>query len=190
IIPPIKFLDFSKKVKLYSSITRKVIKEACETFKHRNENFSINLNIADIKDKETVKEIIKNITETNTASKVTFEILESEGIENYDEVISFINQIKALGAKIAIDDFGTGYSNFEHLLRLDVNYIKIDGSLIKNIASDEKHRIIVETIVSFARRIGIKTVAEFVADKQILEIIKEIGVSCAQGYYIGKPEKL
>lgn len=190
IIPPIKFLDFSKKVKLYSSITRKVIKEACETFKHRNENFSINLNIADIKDKETVKEIIKNITETDTASKVTFEILESEGIENYDEVISFINQIKALGAKIAIDDFGTGYSNFEHLLRLDVNYIKIDGSLIKNIASDEKHRIIVETIVSFARRIGIKTVAEFVADKQILEIIKEIGVSCAQGYYIGKPEKL
>ena len=120
IIPPIKFLDFSKKVKLYSSITRKVIKEACETFKHRNENFSINLNIADIKDKETVKEIIKNITETNTASKVTFEILESEGIENYDEVISFINQIKALGAKIAIDDFGTGYSNFEHLLKMNM----------------------------------------------------------------------
>ncbi|MFY4783752.1 GGDEF domain-containing protein, partial [Aliarcobacter butzleri] len=77
-----------------------------ETFKHRNENISINLNIADIKLKETVKEIIKNITDTNTASKVTFVILESEGIENYDEVKSFINQIKALCAEFVIDDFG------------------------------------------------------------------------------------
>ena len=119
-----------------------------------------------------------------------FEILESEGIENYQEVISFINQIKSLGARIAIDDFGTGYSNFEHLLRLDVDYIKIDGSLIKNIVTDDKHRLIVETIVSFAKRIGIKTVAEFVSDEKILQTIKEIGISCAQGYHIGKPETL
>ena len=77
-----------------------------------------------------------------------------------------------MGARIAIDDFGTGYSNFEHLLRLDVDYIKIDGSLIKNIVTDDKHRLIVETIVSFARRIGIKTVAEFVSDEKILQTIK------------------
>ena len=93
-----------------------------------------------------------------------------------------------MGSKIAIDDFGTGYSNFEHLLKLDVDYIKIDGSLIKNIVNDDKHRIIVETIVSFARRIGIKTVAEFVSDDSILNAIKEIGISCAQGFHIGKPE--
>ena len=134
--------------------------------------------------------ILKTIKETNTSFRVTFEILESEGIENYQEVISFINQIKSLGARIAIDDFGTGYSNFEHLLRLDVDYIKIDGSLIKNIVTDDKHRLIVETIVSFARRIGIKTVAEFVSDEKILQTIKEIGISCTQGYHIGKPETL
>lgn len=189
-IPPIKFLDFSKKVKLYSNITKKVIREACKAFEHRDENFSINLNIIDIRDKETVKEIIENLQKTNTAHKVTFEILESEGIENYDEVKVFIEQMKSLGAKIAIDDFGTGYSNFEHILRLDVDYIKIDGSLIQNIALNEKHKIIVETIVSFARKIGIKTVAEFVKDENILNTIKQIGVDSAQGYFIGKPANL
>lgn len=189
-LAPYKFLDFSKKIKLYSSITKIVVTQACKTFQNRDENFSINLSVDDIKDLETVDFILKTIKETNTSRRVTFEILESEGIENYQEVISFINQIKSLGARIAIDDFGTGYSNFEHLLRLDVDYIKIDGSLIKNIVTDDKHRLIVETIVSFARRIGIKTVAEFVSDEKILQTIKEIGISCAQGYHIGKPETL
>ena len=189
-LAPYKFLDFSKKIKLYSSITKIVVAQACKTFQNRDENFSINLSVDDIKDLETVDFILKTIKETNTSRRVTFEILESEGIENYQEVISFINQIKSLGARIAIDDFGTGYSNFEHLLRLDVDYIKIDGSLIKNIVTDDKHRLIVETIVSFARRIGIKTVAEFVSDEKILQTIKEIGISCAQGYHIGKPETL
>lgn len=188
-ISPYKFLEFSKKIKLYSSITKIVVSEACKTFQNRDENFSINLSVDDIKDKNTVEFILKTIKDTNTASRVTFEILESEGIENYDEVISFINHIKSLKARIAIDDFGTGYSNFEHLLRLDVDYIKIDGSLIKNIVVDDKHRLIVETIVSFAKRIGIKTVAEFVSDDNILNVIKEIGISCAQGYHIGKPKQ-
>ncbi|HKM18974.1 MAG TPA: EAL domain-containing protein [Aliarcobacter sp.] len=189
-LAPYKFLEFSKKIKLYSSITKIVVTQACKTFQNRDENFSINLSVDDIKDEQTVEFILKTIQETNTSRRVTFEILESEGIENYQEVISFINQIKSLGAKIAIDDFGTGYSNFEHLLRLDVDYIKIDGSLIKNIVTDDKHRLIVETIVSFAKRIGIKTVAEFVSDEKILQTIKEIGISCAQGYHIGKPKTL
>ncbi|RBQ29130.1 sensor domain-containing protein [Aliarcobacter vitoriensis] len=188
LISPLKFLKFSKKIRLYSSITKKVVEEACKTFQDRDENFSINLSIDDIKDSQTVDFILKTIKKTKTAPKVTFEILESEGIENYNEVITFINKIKKLGARIAIDDFGTGYSNFEHILRLDVDYIKIDGSLIKNIVEDDKHRLIVETIVSFAKRIGIKTVAEFVSDDEILKTIKNIGITCAQGFHIGKPE--
>ena len=83
----------------------------------------------------TVHEIIKAVTTTKTASRIIFEILESEGIENYEEVSDFIIQMKALGAKVAIDDFGTGYSNFEHILKLNIDYIKIDGSLIKGIGN-------------------------------------------------------
>jgi len=188
IIPPVKFLELSKKIRLYSIITKRVVQMACETFQSRDENFSINLSIDDIKDSTTVRFILKTIKDTNTASRLTFELLESEGIENYKEVINFIKKIKKLGVKIAIDDFGTGYSNFEHILKLDIDFIKIDGSLIKNIVKDKKHQIIVETIVSFATKIGIQTVAEFVADRKILEAIKNLGVTRAQGFHIGKPK--
>lgn len=190
LIPPTNFLNISKKTKLYSRITQEVIHQACNTFKDRDEVFSINLSIDDIKDSHTVKEIIKTIIKTNTASRIIFEILESEGIENYEEVVNFITQIKALGAKIAIDDFGTGYSNFEHILKLNVDYIKIDGSLIKGIQHNKKHKIIVETIVDFAKKVGSKTIAEFVSDEEIFKNIKEIGVDFSQGYFTGKPSLL
>ena len=190
LITPINFLNIAKKTKLYSHITQEVIHQACNTFKDREEAFSINLSIDDIKDSNTVQEIIKTIIKTNTASRIIFEILESEGIENYEEVVNFITQIKALGAKIAIDDFGTGYSNFEHILKLNVDYIKIDGSLIKGIQQDKKHKIIVETIVDFAKKIGSKTIAEFVSDEEIFKNIKEIGVDFSQGYFTGKPSLL
>lgn len=187
IIPPIEFLDISKKTKLYSHITLEVINQACNTFENRSENFSVNLSIDDIKDPNTVYEIVKAITTTKTASRIIFEILESEGIENYKEVSDFIIKMKALGAKIAIDDFGTGYSNFEHILKLNIDYIKIDGSLIKEMKNNNKHKIIVETIVDFAKKIGSKTVAEFVCDESIFLITKELGIDYCQGFYIGKP---
>ena len=189
VIPRLEFLNISKKTKLYSHITLEVITQACNTFENRNENFSVNISIDDIKDPNTVHEIIKTITTTKTASRIVFEILESEGIENYEEVNDFIIQMKALGAKIAIDDFGTGYSNFEHILKLNVDYIKIDGSLIKGMTNNNKHKIIVETIVDFARKIGSKTVAEFVTDEPTFSISKEIGIDYCQGYYLGKPDK-
>uniref|UniRef100_UPI0040471AF6 EAL domain-containing protein n=1 Tax=Aliarcobacter sp. TaxID=2321116 RepID=UPI0040471AF6 len=190
LIPPLEFLNIAKKTKLYSHITIEVIHQACNIFKNRDESFSINLSIDDIKNANTVQEIIKTIIKTKTASKIVFEILESEGIENYEEVTNFITQIKALGARIAIDDFGTGYSNFEHILKLNIDYIKIDGSLIKNINEDNKHKIIVETIVDFAKKVGSKTIAEFVCEEAIYNCMKEIGVDFAQGFYTGKPEEL
>lgn len=121
IIPPIEFLEISKKTKLYPYITREVLHQACNTFKDRKENFSINLSIDDIKDTNIVNEIIKTIIETKTASRITFEILESEEIENYQEVRNFTKRIKEIGSKIAVDDFGTGYSNFEHILKLNID---------------------------------------------------------------------
>ena len=190
IVPPIEFLDISKKTKLYSHITLEVINQACNTFKNRSEIFSVNLSIDDIKEPNTVHEIIKAITTTKTASRIVFEILESEGIENYEEVSDFTIQMKALGAKIAIDDFGTGYSNFEHILKLNVDYIKIDGSLIKGMQNNNKHKIIVETIVDFAKKIGSKTIAEFVSDEPTFLITKEIGIDYCQGFYIGKPSEI
>jgi diguanylate cyclase (GGDEF)-like protein len=190
IIMPNDFLPIAKKTKLYPRITQEVVAQACHCFSSRDEIFSINLSIEDISNPNIVQKIINSITETNTANRVTFELLESEGIEDYDLVSKFIVQVKALGAKIAIDDFGTGYSNFEHILKLDVDCIKIDGSLIKGIVTDNKHRIIVETIVDFAKKVGACTVAEFVCDQAVYDIVKEIGVGFSQGYHTGKPQPL
>jgi diguanylate cyclase (GGDEF)-like protein len=190
IIMPNDFLPIAKKTKLYPRITQKVVAQACNCFSSRDEIFSINLSIEDISNPYIVQEIINTITQTNTANRVAFELLESEGVEDYDMVAKFIAQVKSLGAKIAIDDFGTGYSNFEHILKLDVDCIKIDGSLIKGIVTDSKHRIIVETIVDFAKKVGACTVAEFVCDQAVYDIVKEIGVGFSQGYYTGKPQPL
>lgn len=190
IVPPMEFLSIAKKTKIYPKITREVIHQACTLFATRNEEFSINLSDSDIRDADTVIEIIDTITRTNTASRIVFEILESEGIENYEEVAQFIAQVKALGAKIAIDDFGTGYSNFENILKLNVDYIKIDGSLIRGIVTDGRHNIIVDTIVDFAKKIGAKTIAEFVSDEAIYNAVIKHGIDYSQGYYTGKPELL
>ena len=175
---------------LYAQITRLVVHQACEVFKTREEEFSINVSIDDILDATTVQEIVSTLIRTGTASRAVFEILESEGIENYSAVEQFITQVKALGAKIAIDDFGSGYSNFEHILRLDVDYIKIDGALVREVATKKNNDIIIATIVDFAHKIGAKVVAEYISDENIYTIIKAMNVEYSQGYFTGKPEAL
>jgi diguanylate cyclase (GGDEF)-like protein/PAS domain S-box-containing protein len=189
VIPPIEFLPVAKKTKIYSQITLIVIEKACRHFASNKDTFSVNLSIDDINDPYIMQKIIQTLIETKTADRIVFEILETEGIENYESVNNFITQVKALGAKIAIDDFGSGYSNYEHILQLNIDYIKIDGSLVKNIATNHKHHIIVETIVAFAKKIGLKTIAEFVHDEAVYETIKALGIDYSQGYFTGKPQK-
>src|SRR5690606_17669036 len=121
------------------------------------------------------------------AQRVIFEILESEGIENYRAVRQFIDAAKALGCRIAIDDFGTGYSNFEHLLRLDVDLIKIDGGLIRQLDSAADARALTQGIVRFARELGMQTVAEFVHNDAVMAQVRALGIDFAQGAHIGMP---
>ena len=87
----------------------------------------------------------------------------------------FVKRIKKHGVKIAIDDFGSGYANFEHIIGIDADFIKIDGSLIKNIATDRNARIITEAIISFSKKLGRKTITEYVSSEEIYEIVKDLG---------------
>ncbi|MFA6144152.1 MAG: bifunctional diguanylate cyclase/phosphodiesterase [Sulfurimonas sp.] len=190
VISPLDFLELAKKTKHYPTITREVVRQACEIFSKRTEQFSINLSSSDITDHSIVDFILRTIIETKTADRVTFEILESEGIEKFEVVSSFIEEVKALGGRIAIDDFGSGYSSFENILKLNIDYIKIDGSLIRNIDTNMRHAIVVETIVDFSKKIGAKTIAEYVCNEDIYNKSKLLGIDYAQGYYIGKPDIL
>ncbi len=187
-ISPYYFLDISKKSKQYLKLTKRVIRKSFEYFKDKDFQFSVNLTIKDIKNQEVSTFIIEKLKEHNIASKVVFEIVESEGIDNFEEINSFIDRVKELGCKIAIDDFGSGYSNFEYLIKLNADYIKIDGSLIKDILVNKNNQEIVITMIDFAKRQGFKTIAEFVSTKEIFDRVKELGIDYAQGYYISEPK--
>lgn len=186
-ISPAQFLDLAKKVRLYRSITRCMVESSMRQFADLPYTFSLNLSCEDLLDQELSDHIIATVEERQIGSRVIFEILESEGIENYAAVRQFIDRAKALGCRIAIDDFGTGYSNFEHLLRLDVDLIKIDGSLIQQLDTNLTAMTICRGIVQFAEELGMKTVAEFVHSPAILAKVRELGVTFAQGAAIGMP---
>ena len=190
ILTPYSFLKEAKKAKLYLGMTRMLVKKACEYFKGKDIEFNLNLTLEDIKDQYTMDFIVHTIEKTNTAKQITFEIVESEGIESFTEVSNFIKKAKKLGCKIAIDDFGTGYSNFEYIIKLDVDYIKIDGSLIKNINTDNNLYLTVQTIVGFAKALKIKTVAEFVHNEDVLNCVKNLDIDYSQGFFIDEPKEL
>ena len=190
ILTPYSFLKEAKKAKLYLGMTRMLVKKACEYFKGKDIDFNLNLTLEDIKDQYTMDFIVHTIEKTNTAKQITFEIVESEGIESFTEVSNFIKKAKKLGCKIAIDDFGTGYSNFEYIIKLDVDYIKIDGSLIKNINSDNNLYLTVQTIVGFAKALKIKTVAEFVHNEDVLNCVQILDIDYSQGFFIDEPKEL
>lgn len=188
-VSPFFFLEVSKKAKLYQSITKTVIAKSFKKFENSKHAVSINITTEDILSLGVRDFIIQKLSESAGKVKVIFEIVESDGIENYEEVSKFIADAKKYGAEIAIDDFGTGYSNFEHILRLKVDYIKIDGSLIKNLHIDKHSAVIVETIVSFAKKLGIKTVAEFVHSKDVIDKVASMGIDYSQGFYLSEPKE-
>lgn len=190
IISPYHFLTIAKKSKLYSKLTKIMIQKSCQYFEHLECDFSINLSVEDVLDIEIVEYISKSIQKYNVSNKIILELLETEEIENYEEVSIFISEMKTLGCRVAIDDFGSGYSNFEYLLKLNVDYIKIDGSLIKNLETDRNALIVVETIVDFAKRLNIKVIAEYVHNEGVYNKVKELDIDRSQGFHLAEPKDI
>jgi len=189
IISPFFFLDVAKQTRQYFDITKTVLFQAFEMFKEHDAEFSVNLSIIDMVEEQMLEYILAMLQKYNIGSRVVFEIVESEYIENFVGVINFINEVRKYGCKIAIDDFGTGYSNFEYLIRLKADYLKIDGSLIRNIDKDKNAYLVVSTIVDFAKKLKMKTIAEFVENEEIFKIVKELDIDYSQGYYFNAPKK-
>jgi diguanylate cyclase (GGDEF)-like protein len=187
ILPPKMFIDIAKTIKVYNQVTMSIIDQAFEVFKNNDYGFSVNLSIEDIMSHEIYDFIIDKLKTYNFGKRVTFELLESESIEDFKKVSRFITEIKRHGAQVAIDDFGSGFSNFSYLAEIDVDYIKIDGSLIANIDKNANSRLISETIVSFAKGMGIETIAEYVHSSTVLSTVKQLGIDYSQGYHIDEP---
>jgi len=191
IISPGQFLLIAKNSKYYPDITRLMTRQSINDFKNRPEEFSLNLSALDIENKNVRDFFLENLLKfPGIASRLTLEIVEQEGVKYIDTLRDFVRQVKQFGVKIAIDDFGSGYSNFKMLLDMEIDYLKIDGSLIRNIHKDASNRNVVETIKTFADKTNIGIIAEFVENEDIFNCLKQMGIHYFQGYYIGKPQKL
>jgi len=188
VIAPLFFLDIAKKARYYTKLTKIMIEKSFEVFLNRHETFSINLSFEDISNNELINFIKTMIEKYKIADRLIFEIVESESINNFELVENFINQMKKIGVRIALDDFGSGYSNFSYLLKLKPDFIKIDGSIIKNIDNDKNSYLIALTITEFAKRLGIKTVAEYIHSEEVYKKAQDLDIDFFQGFYFSAPQ--
>jgi PAS domain S-box-containing protein len=191
VLSPLSFLDISKKGNYYNKITHRVLENSFKILEHISTKISINLSSLDIEKESTQTKLFELLDEyKDYASRIVFELLEDEHVKDFNVIKNFIKKVKALGVQIAIDDFGAGYSNFERLLEFDPDILKIDGSLVKNIVNDTYSRNVVETIVTFAKKQNIITIAEYVENEEIFNILNDLGVDYSQGYYFGEPKHI
>jgi len=186
---PNDFIELSKRIRKYEHITRTIIEKSFKYFEHKNVKFSINLSIEDIINKNTREFIYKKLNNYKKPYNVIFEILEDENLFNHEKAFKdFVVEVKKIGCEIAIDDFGTGFSNFGNLMSMEIDYIKIDGSIISKIDDENVYKIL-KNIVLLAQDLKVKTIAEFVSSEKLLEQVSELGIHFSQGWEIGKPNK-
>ena len=119
---------------------------------------------------------------------IVFEITERETVKNFSLLEKFVMNLKMAGYKFAIDDFGSGFSSFHYIKKFPIDYLKIDGEFIININKDKKDKAFVHSILTLAKELNVKTVAEYVEDEEIVKTLREMGVDYLQGFHIGRPQ--
>ncbi|MDF1883459.1 EAL domain-containing protein [Sulfurimonas sp. SAG-AH-194-C21] len=190
ILSPDKFLDVAKLSGLLPEITKIMIDKTFAFMAKNNYDFSINITEDDL----TLVYLLKYLQEKEiqykiAPSRVTLEILEGISANTQKNNIAQLKELKRHGYKLAIDDFGAEYSNFERVLALDIDFLKIDARYIKNIDTDKKSFEIVKAIVGFSKNMNIIIIAEFVHSKSVQKIVQELGIEFSQGYYFSEPKK-
>ncbi|RUM67552.1 MAG: hypothetical protein DSZ05_02370 [Sulfurospirillum sp.] len=188
IISPFFFLDAAKNGNYYLQITMIMLEKVFAIFKYVDSEVTVNLSYLDMASSQVSDKLFTLLKENpDTANRITLELLEDEEIENDTVFETFIQKVREFGVKIAIDDFGSGYSNFQRIMRISPDFVKIDGSIIKNIVTDKKSQVLTSVIHTFSQSLNIKTVAEFVSDEDIFRKVQEIGIDYTQGYFIAEP---
>lgn len=182
------YLAIAKKINIYKQMTKIMVEKVLYKFYNIDIEFSINLCYEDIEDISFFTYMIEKIENFSHPKNITFEIVETDFVKDFSIVENFTYAVRKFGCKIAIDDFGSGFSSMENILKLKPNFIKIDGSLIKNLDTSSKSKIIVKSIVDMARGLDVKTIAEYVHSEAIKDIVSDLGIDYLQGFYLGEPK--
>lgn len=185
---PGKYLRTASKTRLYPEITKQMIGKIFSQMSKCGEEFTINISAEDIYNPEffTFLESMMNAN-PSCYNRVILEIIESEDFESYRIISEFIKKSRKCGYRFAIDDFGSGYSNFSHLSRLNIDFIKFDGSLIRRIDQDRTSSVIIKHVTGLCRELNIRTIAEFVETESILRTVRDFGIDYSQGKFIDSP---
>ena len=188
LVPPKDFLSIAKTSRHYAEITRAVVEKSVALFADRTEGVSVNLSMLDIDNRATRKFLFRTIDRyPSIHNRLTLEIVEEEGLEHFEQVAEFVSEVRQRGVTVAIDDFGSGYSNFARVIQLAVDYLKIDGSLIRDCDTDPVRRTTIEIIKWIADLSGIEVIAEFVGSESVASYLKALGIQYSQGYHYGVP---
>lgn len=194
LIEPVYFLEVAKKSRLYPQLTQQVMSLAFEAFHDRADAFSINISSEDMVNEQTLSHLNQLCQNYHCAERLTLEFTEQEAHKNLEVAIQFVKTVKALGIQVAIDDLENGVTDFEALLKLQPDCIKIDGNLILHLMDDaaayhqNDAEVIINTLVGFAHQRNIKVVAETVETQSQFLKLKALKVDCVQGYFTGKPD--
>ena len=183
-----KFIKSAKLIGLITQITRTVMDRAFKEFTHNDYNFSINISRYDLHE-EYLIDFLEYKCETYNIAKnrVYLEIIEDIIVPKCEAIDEQIIELRELGYNLIIDDFGSDKFTFTRMFDLQVDYIKIDGSFIKELNKNPAYKTMVQSIVDFAKRSGIKTIAEHIENGEVLKIVNELGIDYSQGYLLGKP---
>ncbi|HEY9050811.1 MAG TPA: GGDEF domain-containing phosphodiesterase, partial [Gammaproteobacteria bacterium] len=194
IVKPDTFIPSAERYNLMARIDRWVIQQVFSLLENNELNHqevTINLSGVSLAEDELLAYILDTAKNHRIhLEQICFEITETAAISHLGKASQFMHQLKKQGCRFALDDFGSGLSSFGYLKNLPVDYLKIDGSFVKDISVDPIDKAMVESINRLGHVMGIKTVAEWVENENILNIIKEIGVDYAQGYHLGVPQEM
>jgi diguanylate cyclase (GGDEF)-like protein len=188
VISPALFIEPARQIGMLPQITRTMTQQCCRYFSSRKEPFTLNITEHDLKD-GYLPEYLAQMTKRYKIApeRLTLEILENISAGGTDDALEQLRQIKAMGFQLALDDFGSETSNFSRLRNLQVDYIKIDGSYIKNLDTDANSHKIVQTITKFAALIEAKVIAEYVHSKAVERAVRDLWIDYSQGYYFSPP---
>ena len=175
---------------LYDALSMEMIRKVFDAFKdNENESVSINLGMRDIKNEELTRYICSFLSTARHPEHFIFEILENEDVDKYETLLRFVDSIHKLGGKTSIDDFGSGYSNLLHVVSIPADYLKIDGSIVKECCRNKASEGLVQLISSWNKLNDrdSKIVAEYVENEEIQDKLLRYDIEYSQGYLFSKP---
>jgi diguanylate cyclase (GGDEF)-like protein/PAS domain S-box-containing protein len=189
LISPKVFIPAAERFGLMPQIDRWVVRASLNIMRqHPGLSLFVNISGISLSEESLLENIEDMITQCGMdPSRIGFEITETAAVKDMLLAQRWIERLKKVGCRFALDDFGIGFSSFSYLLMLPVDYLKIDGSFVCNLDKDPSHRVLVEAMSTVARSLGKKTIAEYVENENVLKILQNLKIDCAQGYFLGLP---